>query len=118
MNRVVREFFLGFVRLHILHHAKERPVYGAWLRDELAKHGYEIGPGTLYPILHTLEYEGLLRSTKKVEDGRFRRCYVLTPKGEAILEEARFRIRELLEEIFGEENPKGTQQGGLSRSVS
>ncbi len=102
-NRIVREFFLGFVRIHILHHAQERPVYGAWLREELARHGYEIGPGTLYPILHTLEREGLLESIKKVEDGRFRRCYRLTPKGEAILREARFRIRELIHEVFNED---------------
>ena len=41
----------GLVRLHVLHHAAERPIYGQWMIDELARHGYRLSPGTLYPML-------------------------------------------------------------------
>ena len=48
---MLREILLGFVRVHILHHAAEEPFFGSWMMGELASHGYNVGPGTLYPIL-------------------------------------------------------------------
>jgi PadR family transcriptional regulator PadR len=33
-------------------HAGEKPLYGHWMIEELRHHGYEIGPGTMYPLLH------------------------------------------------------------------
>ena len=44
----MREFLRGSVRLHILHHAAQHEVHGAWLTTELAHHGYRISPGSLY----------------------------------------------------------------------
>jgi DNA-binding PadR family transcriptional regulator len=35
------------------------------MMEELAHHGYRIGPGTLYPLLHGLEHSGLLKSVLK-----------------------------------------------------
>src|SRR5579859_2643932 len=40
------DLLVGFVRIHILHHAAEGEVYGQWLIEELARHGYRISPGT------------------------------------------------------------------------
>ena len=37
------------IRLHILHHASDGAFYGQWMIDELARHGYKLNPGTLYP---------------------------------------------------------------------
>ena len=74
----MREFQRGAVRLHILHHAADAEVHGAWLTEELASHGYRISPGTLYPTLHRLEADGLLSSTQHVVDGRTRRVYRAT----------------------------------------
>lgn len=51
----MREFRRGAVRLPILHHAAEEEIHGAWMTEELARHGYQITPGTLYPTLHRLE---------------------------------------------------------------
>ncbi|MEE8392587.1 MAG: helix-turn-helix transcriptional regulator, partial [Anaerolineae bacterium] len=51
---MLRELFLGFIKIHILHHAGQEPVYGLWLIEELAHHGYTVSPGTLYPTLHSL----------------------------------------------------------------
>ncbi|HEX6034546.1 MAG TPA: PadR family transcriptional regulator [Anaerolineales bacterium] len=91
--------FLGFVKLHILHHAGREAVYGLWLIEELAKHGYRLSPGTLYPILHGMEREKLLASKKRVVEGKSRRYYVLTRTGRKALQEGKRKAVELLEEI-------------------
>lgn len=103
----VREFQRGAVRLHILHHADEDEVHGAWLTKELAGHGYEISPGTLYPTLHRLEAEGLLMSRQVVVDGRARRVYRATAAGRAALAEDRRALRELAREILGKDAADG-----------
>ena len=46
---------LYLIRLHILHHAVEGPIFGLGMAEELARHGYRISPGTIYPLLHGLE---------------------------------------------------------------
>ena len=94
-----RDLFLGFVKLHILYHAGREPVYGLWLIDELSHHGYTLSPGTLYPIMHHLENEGLLASEKQVVAGKVRKCYHLTSAGLEALRQGRDRALELLEEI-------------------
>ena len=96
----MREFLRGAVQLHILHHAAEGEVHGAWMSAELAEHGYEISPGTLYPALHRLEQEGLLPSRKAVDGGRTRRLYKVTPAGRKALARARRALRELAAEIL------------------
>ena len=102
---MLRELLLGFVKLHVLHHAGQEAVYGVWLAEELRRHGYDLGPGTLYPMLHQLEHKGYLLSEKRVIDGRARKYYTLTPTGRAALEEARAKATELLDEIAGEPTP-------------
>ena len=76
-------FLAGFVRIHILHHAAETEVYGQWLIEELARHGYRISPGTLYPMLQAMEERGYLTS-REDSDGRLgRRRKVYTEPGKA-----------------------------------
>ena len=75
----------GAVRLHILHHAAESAIHGSWMAEELAQHGHRISPGTLYPTLHAMEQEGLLRSRRTVVDGRARREYRATAQGRRVL---------------------------------
>ena len=70
---VDREFFLGFIKIHILYHAAKEPIFGVEIAGELARHGYSISPGTLYPTLHRLEKEGYLESSSRVVDGRVRK---------------------------------------------
>ncbi|MGB9774100.1 MAG: PadR family transcriptional regulator [Bacteroidota bacterium] len=102
MDPMVRSFFLGFIKIHILHHAAAEPVYGLWLIDELKRHGYDISPGTLYPILHSLEEDGMLRSHERVANGKVRKYYRTTPKGNNALKEAKIKVRELLRETIEE----------------
>jgi PadR family transcriptional regulator, regulatory protein PadR len=92
--------FLGFIRIHILHHAAETPVSGAALAAELGRHGYALSPGTLYPILHGFRAAGYLRCTAEVQCGHHRKCYSLTGKGRASLAQARKQIHELMEEVM------------------
>ena len=94
------EFQRGAVRLHILHHAAVGQIHGAWMSDELARHGYAISPGTLYPTLHRMESEGLLVSETVVVEGRRRRVYRSTEAGLVALEEDRAALRELCREVL------------------
>ena len=98
----MREFQRAAVRLHILHHAVEDEVHGAWLTAELKNHGYLVSPGTLYPTLHRLEADGLLVSHRQVVDGRTRRVYRATPAGHAALNEDRHTLRELVNEVLNQ----------------
>ena len=58
-----RDLYSGLMRLHILHHAAAGPVFGLGMVEELARHGYRISPGTLYPLLHGLEKKGYIGAT-------------------------------------------------------
>ncbi|SER25420.1 DNA-binding transcriptional regulator, PadR family [Gracilibacillus ureilyticus] len=98
-DRVLRKLFLGFIQIHILHHAKEHPIFGLWMLEELREHGYNISSGTLYPILHSMETDGLLEKEEKNVEGKIRKYYRATEKGEAVLKEARAKAYELFKEI-------------------
>ncbi len=91
----------GFVRIHILHHAAEGPIYGQWIIEELARHGYRLSPGTLYPMLRAMEEKGYLTAHEDREGpgGRRRRLYTATALGREGLAVARERLRELVGEV-------------------
>jgi len=97
-----REFFLGFIKIHILYHASKEPIFGVEIAQELARHGYRLSPGTLYPTLHRLEREGYLESVSRVINGRVRRYYRATAEGKLVLEQAKSKIRELVTEVIEE----------------
>ena len=97
--KVPHDLFLGFVKLHILHHAGNEPVYGLWLIEELGRHGYRLSPGTLYPILHGLLEEHLLAWETRVVAGKARKYYHLTAAGRTALKEGKDKARELMEEL-------------------
>jgi DNA-binding PadR family transcriptional regulator len=104
MNRIAqeRELYSGLIRLHILHHAAHEGMFGLGIMEELARHGYRLSPGTLYPMLHNLERKGYLRSKEKRDGRRMRRVYRVTPFGRQVLQAAKAKVRELFEEIFAE----------------
>jgi DNA-binding PadR family transcriptional regulator len=99
-HNMLREFFLGFIKIHILHHAGEEPVYGLALITELRRHGYELSPGTLYPVLHQLEKAAYLRRLDRVVSGKVRKYYALTGRGGQALANARTKIGELVGELL------------------
>lgn len=95
------DLYSGLIRLHVLHHAAKRAVYGLALIEELSRHGYRISPGTMYPLLRGLESRGYIRC-EEVRDGKVRRrLYTATARGKRALMEARTRVRELFGELLG-----------------
>ena len=93
------------MRLHVLHHAAREPVHGTWLMTELQTHGHNVSPGTLYPILHSMEDHGLVTSDHSVIDGKRLRRYVITDQGRAALEEAKLMLGHLCHELLGHPSP-------------
>ena len=95
-----RDLYSGLIRLHVLHHAVEAPVFGLGMIEELARHGYRISPGSLYPLLHGLERKGYLKS-KQVRNGKsLRKMYRATPAGRTALYAAKGKVRELFHELI------------------
>jgi len=97
---VLKDFFLGFVKIHILYHASREAIYGVEILEELGRHGYRLSPGTLYPTLHRLTGEGYLESSSKVVGGKVRKYYTITERGLVALDEARQKIAELVNEVL------------------
>ena len=95
-----RDLYSGLIRLHVLHHAVEEPVFGLGMVEELGRHGYRISPGTLYPVLHGLEKKGYLRSTEIRNGKSLRKLYRATPLGRKALNAAKSKVRELFHELI------------------
>ena len=95
-----RDLYSGLIRLHVLHHAVKEPIFGLGMVEELGEHGYDISPGTLYPILHGLEKKGYLRSTMQRNGKSARKVYRATPLGRNALTAAKGKIRELFREVI------------------
>jgi PadR family transcriptional regulator len=102
---LTKMFFGGFVRMHIIYHAVREPVFGVEMMAELARHGYEVGAGTLYPMLHQLEEAGYLTVQTEVVAGKLRKYYRATPEGAAALDSAKAKLRELVKEILHDDPP-------------
>ncbi|HSP58432.1 MAG TPA: PadR family transcriptional regulator [Halomonas sp.] len=97
------DLLAGLVRLHVLHHATEHEIYGQWMIDELAHHGYRLSPGTLYPLLHSLERKGYLISRDVYQGSTRRRLYRATDFGREGLAVAKRQLRELAGEAMHHE---------------
>ncbi|HLK22646.1 MAG TPA: PadR family transcriptional regulator [Bryobacteraceae bacterium] len=97
---VDRELYSGLIRLHVLHHAAEEPIFGLGMLEELTRHGYRISPGTLYPLLHGLEKKGYLRATERRSGKSLRKVYRATPLGKQALAAAKSKVRELFRELI------------------
>jgi PadR family transcriptional regulator, regulatory protein PadR len=97
---VDRDLYSGLIRLHILHHADRKPIFGVAMIEELSRHGYHLSAGTVYPILHGLEAKGYLKSIRQKNGPSIRRVYQATPAGRRALTAARAKVRELFGELF------------------
>lgn len=111
-----QDLYIGLVRLHVLHHAAEEPVFGLGMMEELGRHGYKLVPGTMYPLLHGMARRGWLRAEDRVVDGHRRRVYTATAAGRKALEQARRYVQELFEEMCeGDPAPTLRKRGPLVR---
>lgn len=96
-----KDLYGGLIRLHILHHAAEGPVFGLGIIEELRRHGYALSAGTLYPMLHGMERKGYLASHHERTGRRERRVYEITAQGRMALQEAKTKVKELFGELIG-----------------
>jgi DNA-binding PadR family transcriptional regulator len=95
-----RDLYSGLIRLYVLHHAAQEPIFGLGMVEELARHGYRISPGTLYPLLHGLEKKGYLRSMEQRSGKSRRKVYRATPLGRSAFRAAKSKVRELFGELI------------------
>jgi DNA-binding PadR family transcriptional regulator len=102
----LRPLYLGFIRLHVLYHAGKEPICGVELMEELRHHGYAIGPGTLYPMLHQMQESGLLTSSDAVVAGKQRKNLRSTAAGKALLKQARAKLKELAAEVIDDKDAR------------
>jgi PadR family transcriptional regulator, regulatory protein PadR len=95
---IEREILRPLWKIHILHHAGQEPFVGNWMLEELREHGYNVSPGTLYPMLARLTRLKWM-AAERAGPGRTVR-YRLTKQGRVVLGEVQTRLRELQREVF------------------
>lgn len=103
MALMIRDLELAFIRIHILYHADKAEIFGIGLIEELARHGYTIGPGTLYPALAKMELEGFLTCEARTVNHKQRKYYRITPEGKSLLNEMKHKIEELYNEVVSKQ---------------
>jgi DNA-binding PadR family transcriptional regulator len=97
-----QDLYAGLIRLHILHHAAEGEVFGLGIINELQRHGYDLSPGTIYPMLHRMQLKGYLVSKERKLGRSIRRSYRATAAGKVVLADAKRKVQELFAELFEE----------------
>lgn len=112
-----QDLFSGLIRLHILHHACEEPIFGLGMIEELGRHGYKLSAGTIYPMLHRLEINGLLRSQEENRGRSRRRVYRATRAGHAAVVTAKQKVWELFSELFEDQRSIRRRTRSTSRST-
>lgn len=116
-DELLRHFYGGFVRLHILYHAAKETICGVEMIEELKRHGYKLSPGTLYPILHHLEENGYLIAEDEIVRGKRRKNYKITKKGRKLMGEAQAKLRELFTEVIEHQDHLAESKSSRSRSI-
>lgn len=95
-----RDLYSGLIRLHVLHHAVEGPIFGLRMIEELGRHGYRISAGTMYPLLQGLKKKGYLRSAEQRNGKSLRQVYRATPLGRKALAASKIKVQELFHELI------------------
>jgi DNA-binding PadR family transcriptional regulator len=96
------DLFSGFIKIHALHDASQHRIYGLWLIEELAEHGYHVSPGTLYPLLHSLEKSSSSKATTRFMKERFD-ATTKSPRRAVQLRKSKMQLIELIGEVFTKE---------------
>ena len=84
MGQTNPPFMSGVPELLLLRLLAQREMYGYELVRSIklvTGEAISLGEGVIYPVLHSLESSGALRSKRKAVDGRTRVYYALTAKG-------------------------------------
>ena len=85
---MIGEALKGHLDLLLLAILADRPAHGYAVIESLRSRSggtFDLPEGTIYPALHRLERQGLLRSNWSEDSPRRKRIYQLTPKGQEML---------------------------------
>ncbi|MBU5256593.1 PadR family transcriptional regulator [Tissierella praeacuta] len=86
-----KNLITGSTTMLILKLLEDKDMYGYLMIEELAKRSdntFSLKAGTLYPLLHNLELDGMVNSyDEKADSGRIRKYYSITKKGKKMLKE-------------------------------
>lgn len=89
--KIDKSLMTGSTTMLILKLLENSDMYGYQMIEELEKRSqniFTLKAGTLYPILHTLEQQGMLESyDTDLDSVRPRKYYKLTKKGRNLLED-------------------------------
>ncbi|MFH0071165.1 PadR family transcriptional regulator [Peribacillus sp. NPDC056705] len=103
-----KELLKGSTVILLLTVLNQREMYGYELIKEIEQSSngvFLMKEGTLYPILHTLEAEGWLESYWSQHDGRKRKYYRMTKRGQEHLREKTkewVKFRTAVDTVIGE----------------
>src|SRR5258708_6092592 len=95
-----RDFMRGFVKLYSLWRASKGEIYGVEIMQEMKKLGFNLSPGTLYPMLPLLLNQRDLTVDEGKVGGKIRKCYSATTKGRREVKEVIERLSFLVTTVF------------------
>jgi len=94
--------FKGTLPTLILEALRHEPSHGYRIAQQIKERSrgvLDFKEGTLYPALHKLENEGMVKSYASVEEGRPRRYYRITESGRRVLSKDRAQWREMSQAV-------------------
>jgi len=94
--------FKGTLPTLILEALRHEPSHGYRIAQQIKERSrgvLDFKEGTLYPALHKLENDGLVKSYAGVEEGRTRRYYRITESGRRALSKDRAQWREVSQAV-------------------
>lgn len=101
-RRTNPDFLNGVPEMLLLRLLQQRPQYGYELVRAIRQQSagaLDFGEGAIYPVLHRLEQDGLLRSRRQSVAGRSRVVYRLTRAGSKRLDRTASRWDEVVRSV-------------------
>ena len=88
--------------LLVLHVLRDRPMYGYEINQAMKRRSNDkLGLALLYPVLYKLEEDGYISQTEtRVENGRARTYFTLTPAGQQYLDEKTAEFQDLADTML------------------
>ena len=107
----IQQLRKGSTPLLILNVLSDKRMYGYQIMRELERRSegyFSMTAALLYPALHQLEIDGLLKSEWEAGQGkRKRKYYAITPKGRKALAASRAEWRQFIEKLQVAIRPSG-----------
>ena len=98
MQKFSKGLMSGSTALMVLHLLSIKHMYGYEIVKELesrSQNAFTLKEGTLYPVLHGLEKDGLASSyLENTASGKQRKYYVITKKGTGVLAQKKAEWRQ------------------------